>query len=197
MATGQVKRGLLIALGILGLFFGGLFIGGIDVVDSDEDRVWFFGEALVGPIAFGVDAAHQNLFKAYDEQAARGVRSTADLAALTRRSAYPTETRTTIRVDNLLDSSNGNRTMVSRTVPVFVQAGPGQGPPNKKSIGKVNELGTLFATIAGMMNLIALIDAAFPSPRRKAPERDAAAAATGAAAVVGVGVVKTKVEAKA
>jgi hypothetical protein len=166
MATGQVARGLLIATGILGLFFGGIFIGGIDVVDSQEDRVWFLGEALVGPIAFGIDSLHQNHFKAYDEAAAKGARSTDELDRLQRRSAYPDEMRITIRIDNLIDKSNGGK-FVSREVPVFVPATQGAGPPNKKSIAKVNELGTLFSTIAGMMNLIALIDAAFPSQRRK------------------------------
>jgi hypothetical protein len=164
MATGQVARGLLIALGVLGLFFGGLFIGGIDVVDSKEDRVWFFGEAFVGPLAFGVDAAHQELFKAYTQGDVAGISSTAALDKLSRRSAYPDEMRTTLTL-NLVDS--GTNQMISRTVPIFVPATPGKGPPNKKSISKVNELGTLFATIAGMMNVIAMIDAAFPTTRRK------------------------------
>jgi hypothetical protein len=187
MATGQVQRGMLIALGVLGLFFGGIFIGGIDVVDSEEDQVWFFGEALVGPIAFGVNAAHQNLFKAYDPSVL-GVATQAELNRAVRRSAYPDEMRV-LRAITIQGRSV--------TIPVFQPAAPGKGPPNKKSISKVNELGTLFATIAGMMNVIALIDAAFPSPRRKTPDNAAAAAATGAAAVLGVGVVKTKVEVKA
>jgi TM2 domain-containing membrane protein YozV len=164
MATGQVARGLLIAAGVLGLFFGGLFIGGIDVVDSEEDRVWFLGEAFVGPLAFGVDAAHQNLFKAYDPAKVSRISTVEELAAIPRRSAYPDEMRTTTTL-NLVNRSTGQ--MVSQTVPVFAPATAGKGPPNKKSISKVNELGTLFATIAGMMNVIALIDAAFPTTRRK------------------------------
>jgi hypothetical protein len=154
---------------VLGLFFGGILIGGIDVIDSQEDRVWFLGEALVGPLAFGIDQLHQNCFKAYDPSRL-GVSTTEELSRLERRSAYPNETRSEQTL-NLVDSSvpktNGQQPTVKRTVPVFKPAGPGEGPPNKKSLGKVNELGTLFSTIAGMMNLIALIDAAFPSPRRK------------------------------
>lgn len=43
-------------------------------------------------------------------------------------------------------------------------------PPNIKSIGKMNELGTLFCTVAGMINLIAIIDAGWPaSPVRRRP----------------------------
>ena len=63
---GERLRGVLIAVGVLGLFFGGMLIGGIDVIDSREDRVWFFGQALVGPTAFAVDWAHQTQFKVID-----------------------------------------------------------------------------------------------------------------------------------
>ncbi|GJQ29369.1 MAG: hypothetical protein HBSAPP03_12530 [Phycisphaerae bacterium] len=126
------KRGACVALGVLGLFFGGILIGGIDVIDSKEDRVWFYGQALVGPVAFGVDYLHQSRFKVH---APGGV----------VRSAYPTEGR---------DPTTG--------APVV-----GGRPPNTKSIGKMNEIGTLFATIAGMMNLIAVIDAGFPVSRTR------------------------------
>lgn len=128
--AGEVKRGIFIAAGVLGLFFGGMFIGGIDVIDSREDRVWFFGQALVGPLAFGVDWAHQNKFKVTDP------------ATKAVRSADPDE---------------------GRDAKGF--AVKGGKPPNEKSIGKVNELGTLFATIAGMLNLIVILDAGFPSRR--------------------------------
>ena len=181
MATGQVARGLLVAIGVLGLFFGGIFIGGIDVIDSEEDRIWFIGEALVGPIAFGVDYAHQNRFKAYDPSAL-GVSSQAELDRMVRRSAYPSETRVTTAI-----TLSGGQVV---TIPYFQPAGPGQARPNKKSIGKINELGTLFATIAGMMNLIAVIDAAFPSPRRKEQDTVLKAVAAGAGGVLAVGVVK-------
>lgn len=158
MATGQVARGLLIAAGVLGLFLGGILIGGIDVIDSEEDRVWFYGEALVGPLAFAIDGAHQKLFKAYDKSI-MGIASFAELEHAQKRSAYPDE----MRVMSTFPLQGR-----SVTIPVFVPATPGAGPPNKKSIGKVNELGTLFATIAGMLNVIALIDAAFPTTRSQA-----------------------------
>ena len=157
VATGHVARGLLVAAGVLGLFIGGIFIGGIDVVDSQEDRVWFFGEALVGPLAFAIDGVHQNLFKAYDPSI-MGVARVADLEKAQKRSGYPNEMRVTQAL------SFGSITL---SVPVWATATPGAGPPNKKSIAKVNELGTLFATIAGMLNLIAVIDAAFPTTRKQ------------------------------
>jgi hypothetical protein len=164
MATGQVPRGLLVALGVLGLFVGGIFIGGIDVIDSEEDRVWFLGQAFVGPLAFGIDQAHQHYFKAYDPAMIRNASTTKDLDKMPRRSAYPEESKSTATI-TVIDSDT--RTSVSRTLPVWSNLPGGSGPPNKKSISKVNELGTLFATIAGMMNIIAVLDAAFPSNRRK------------------------------
>jgi hypothetical protein len=127
---GETRRGVLIAVGILGLFLGGILIGGIDVIDSKEDRVWFYGQALVGPLAFGVDYVHQNYFKVRIGQE--------------RRSANPDERRL----------ENGTAKL-------------GGTPPNIKSLSKVNELGTLFATVAGMLNVIMIVDAAFPARRRE------------------------------
>ncbi|MDX2131853.1 MAG: DUF6677 family protein [Planctomycetota bacterium] len=131
--VGERPRGLCIGAGILALFFGGIFIGGIDVIDSREDPVWFYGQALVGPLAVGVDQLHQHHFKVIDPVS--GV----------LRSAYPSEGRD----------------------PATRDATPNGTPPNRKSIGKMNEIGTLFATIAGFINLIAIIDAAVPGPRAR------------------------------
>ncbi len=128
---GERQRGLCIGAGVLGLFFGGLFIGGIDVIDSREDRIWFFGQACVGPVAFGIDWAHQNKFKVIDPKTKQ------------LRSANPDEGR----------DAKGFAVV-------------GGSPPNEKSINKVNDLGTLFATIAGMMNLIVVLDAGFPTRAR-------------------------------
>lgn len=113
---GDRRRGLLIGAGVLGLFFSGLLIGGIDSVDRQEDFIWFVGQALTGPVAFGVDYAHQHHFK--------------------------------------LQTPTGPRS-----------AQPSEHPRNEKSLGRANELGTLFSTLAGMMNLIAIIDAGFSRRR--------------------------------
>src|SRR5262245_19326155 len=128
---GERARARAIAAGILGLFFGGLLIGGIDAVDRKEDTIWFAGQALVGPLAFGVDYYHQNFLKVDDQ--------------VKLRTANPGETR-----------GPGGR---------VAQAAPGQPPPNSKSLGRMNELGTLFCTIAGMLNLIVVIDALFHTKR--------------------------------
>lgn len=122
VVLGERKRGVLVACGVLGLFFGGLFIGGIDVVDSREDPLWFAGQALVGPVALGVNHVHQTSFKMNDPQ------------------------RKVLRSRN-----------------------PDESPRNVKSLGRMNEIGTLYATLAGMMNLIAILDALFHRPRPAAP----------------------------
>lgn len=58
---GERKRGLLIGAGVLGLFFGGLLIGGIDVVDRVSDKWWFYLQAGNGPVAFATDAINRNM----------------------------------------------------------------------------------------------------------------------------------------
>ena len=122
VVLGERKRGILVAVGVLGLFLSGLFVGGIDVIDSREDRLWFVGQALVGPIAVAIDRLQQS-YKVADRSS-------------------PTGTRT---------------------------RHPDENPVNEKSLAKMNELGTLFCTIAGMLNLIAILDAAFHAPRRPEP----------------------------
>lgn len=66
-ARGERFRGVMIAVGVLGLFFGGMLVGGMSVVDRaskrPETRISFIGQAFVGPIALGVNAIHQSTFK--------------------------------------------------------------------------------------------------------------------------------------
>jgi hypothetical protein len=137
-SLGQRRRAPLIAAGVLGLFVSGLLIGGIDCVDRRENPVWFAGQAIVGPIAWGVDWAHQNHFKVRDA------------ANALPRSPRPDEVR---------DAQGLAR-----------PGGEGRLPPISKSLGKMNELGTLFAAVAGMLNLIVIVDAAFHTPRRERKE---------------------------
>ncbi|HYE02042.1 MAG TPA: DUF6677 family protein [Phycisphaerales bacterium] len=137
---GETRRALLIACGVLGLFFGGLLIGGIDVVDRRQDFIWFLGQGLVGPLAFGVDALHQNQLKVLDP------------VTNLPRSPRPSETR---------DPVTGK----ARPAPAAGR------PPVSKSIGRVNEMGTLFSAIAGMMNLIVVLDASVYRARRVRPGR--------------------------
>lgn len=117
---GEPRRAARICAGVLGLFFGGMLIGGVDVVDSREDFWWFLGQAPVGPIAFAADWAHQNRLKASDPRETDG-------AEWFERNS----------------------------------------PRRIKSIGHLNEIGSLYATIAGMMNLVCIIDAGWHRPRRR------------------------------
>jgi hypothetical protein len=161
VVAGERARGVLVGVGVLGLFFGGMLVGGIDVIDSKDNRVWFIGQALVGPVALGVDWVHQEQFKAYDPSV-RGIVSAQELARMGKRSAYPNEQR-------VMENVTTNQGVVR--IPVFVETPGISKPPNRTSVGKVNELGTLFATIAGMLNLIAIIDAGFPGRPRKEEKR--------------------------
>ncbi len=131
LVRGERARAGAVMAGVLGLFFGGMLVGGIDVIDSREDRPWFYAQALVGPLAFGVDYYHQHSLKVIDPTTKR------------LRSAYPNEGR---------DPKTG------------MAVTPGV-PPKSMSIGRVNELGMLAAGLAGMLNLIVIIDAGFPSTR--------------------------------
>lgn len=128
---GDVKRGVLIFTSILGLFCGGILIGGVDVIDRTEDKWWFILQAGVGPTAFAVDSLHQNLFK-IEVRTPRGTM---------RRSASP----------------------------VAAENPDGKPPMAKKSLGRVNEVGSLYAAMAGMLNLIAIIDVSWRSVRPRMP----------------------------
>lgn len=61
---GRVRRGLLAGSGVLALYTIGLLIGGLSIVDSRGegrdvlDRIWFFGQILVGPLTLVVDQLH-------------------------------------------------------------------------------------------------------------------------------------------
>lgn len=66
VVRGERLRGVCAGCGVLGLFVGGMVVGGIDVIDRREDTVWFVGQAMVGPLAFVVDHVHQTRFKVID-----------------------------------------------------------------------------------------------------------------------------------
>lgn len=175
LVRGEPRRALFAAIGVLGMFFGGLLIGGVDVVDSKEDKWWFYGQAFVGPLAFGVDWYHQNHLKAHPVPgvppgAGADASFTTSEAQLGERgehklrSVLPGEKRVVTDVEVLVGRGGVQST---RRLPVVVPAGEGEGPPSTKSLAKVNEIGTLYALCAGMLNLIVVLDALFPTLRRK------------------------------
>lgn len=126
---GEAKRGVFVFIGVAGLFFGGMLVGGIDVIDRKEDKWWFLLQAGAGPMAFAIDSIHQNSFKVEAREGGRSV----------RRSGLPEASRN-----------------------------PGGEPArSRKSLGKVNEVGSLAAAMGGMMNMIAIIDALWYPPIRR------------------------------
>lgn len=161
MFMGHTRRAVLIAAGVFGLFAGGLFVGGIDCVDRRENFFWFLGQSLAGPVALGTDYVHQRRFKALPPESLANLRGGSDdLDRALRgsvRSAKPDEAR--VLKEITVQDAATKRTKTVK-VPTFEKAGPGQLPPNITSLGRVNELGTLFCTVAGFMNLICIIDAA-------------------------------------
>ena len=142
MVSGRMHRGVLAMVGVFGLFGLGLFVGGIDAVDSKSgsDRFWFIGQAMVGPIAFGVDYVHQNHYKAFDMNT--GV----------NRTGNPGEARV----------NNGSR-WVWDALPAERVAAGDLGDANVPGLGRLNEIAMLSCTLAGMLNLIIFLDALLPT----------------------------------
>lgn len=136
IVAGRRARGFGVMAGVLGLFLGGLLIGGITVVDSrserTETRLSYFGMLFVGPVVIVVDRFHQSNFKGVDPMRPPHA---------ARRHALPHET-----------IENG----------AIRSAGPGEAPPVRRSVGKVNEIGVLYCLIAGMLNFIAILDVLLP-----------------------------------
>jgi hypothetical protein len=138
IVLGHVRRGLLIAAGVLGLFFGGLLIGGLSVIDRQAAPIWFIAQALNGPIAFAADWVHQSQFK---------------LPAVGAQPARP------FLPNEAFDPATGRLITDAQA--------RGLKPPLVKSLGRVNEIGILYIAIGGMLNLIAIIDAAFNTPKTR------------------------------
>ncbi len=150
---GFTQRALLIAGGVLGLFFGGVLVGGIDSIDANEDRIWFIGQALVGPTAFGVNHINQTFFKGWVLD--------------------PRTNRSLLRAPRPGEGIATEEFGPGRTRRVLTAGGT---PPITKSLGRASELGTLMAALAGMMNLLVMIDAAYSCRRRELASDRAAGA---------------------
>jgi hypothetical protein len=121
---GQRVRGLILMVSILGLWLGGLVIGGITCVNSRDHTAWFAGQALVGP---------------------------------------------TIAVDFWRAAVTGGS-----IAPV-----PRQNPAYEPSYGRTNEQGILYTALAGLLNLLAIIDVVYCDPDRRRPPRPASEAPPG------------------
>lgn len=134
---GHRARAIFIALGILVLYVGGLLIGGIDVVDREEDFWWYCGQVCASPATLGIEwVKNEKLNPAPSPQAGSGRQTPAS-----RKPQPP------------LPPSDPN-------------FDPSYVPAYSVSLGHANEMGTLFTTIAGMLNLIVILEA-FRLPRHQ------------------------------
>jgi hypothetical protein len=152
LVLSRTRRGVLVCVGVMGLFLFGLLMGGIDAIDSKNDKIWFYGQILVGVPTIAVDYVHQSQFKAADPNTPSVIRS-----------GYPGEQRVVV---------DGQAIWQPLTP---AQIAEGMGPPNVPGLGRINEIAMLSIVLAGMLNLIAFLDALMPSPERE-PKR---AASTG------------------
>lgn len=105
-------------VGVLGLFLGGLLIGGIDCVDRKEDRLWFYLQACAGPIAFASDWANG----AYVRSGVAGE-------------------------------------LVATPAATTIDRGPEPKVSTFKGITYANEIGTLYCALAGLLNVVVVLDA--------------------------------------
>jgi hypothetical protein len=72
---GQRVRAARIAAGMAVLMLGGLLIGGVDSVDSENDRLWFIAQMGAGPLVLAIDAANQSGVKSLAVEEQRSWRS--------------------------------------------------------------------------------------------------------------------------
>lgn len=135
ISIGEKKRGVLIMIGVLFLFFGGLLVGGLDSIDRRNDRLWYLAQAMCGPVAIVADVVNQAVVQTVPSDFRRGTRA-----------------RTVYSNPNIDDHE------------VLT------GQLRRIGLGHVNEMGTLFIALAGLMNLVVVLDALYFVPRHK-PER--------------------------
>lgn len=116
-AIGHRRRGRFVAIGVLSLYLGGLLIGGLNVIDKENDFWWYCGQVLIGPTTPAINWYH----------------------ASHRAPLNPEDP----------------------TPPGYV----------RPSFSHVNEVGTLYTTLAGMLNLLAILDVIVRRPQRPAQHR--------------------------
>jgi hypothetical protein len=182
---GLKRRAYAIFAGVSLLFLSGLLIGGIDSVDStlfyrrpftnpsppervDGDMIWFLGTMFAGPAAFAADYYHQFHCKVVEDATTPG-----GTPIRIRRGARPHEIRDprTGRPLTVRDPLTGAPlTFTDPATNTPRLSTPADRPPNVQSLGRVREIGTLFCALAGMMNLIAIVDAAHNRKRTTDPD---------------------------
>ncbi|MEX2673020.1 MAG: DUF6677 family protein [Phycisphaeraceae bacterium] len=128
---GYRRRGLILGITILSLFAAGMLIGGIGVVNSERERLWFIGQTLIGPTAPVVDLYRQSLEGRLGHQLDRHAEELRQVEGFGADDARV--------LVNFLESDE-------------------KVPAVRRSLGRVNELGTLYCTLAGVLNLLVILD---------------------------------------
>jgi len=130
MLSGDLKRGIILAIAIGTLWAGGLLIGGISVIESrspqDQFRPWFLGQALVAPSLI-VEYNHDRYRAATEGQPPKPAPEGEPLALY------------------------------------------------EPAYGRPHEVGTLFTALAGLLNLLTILDVLYRSPAHRAGPRTAPA----------------------
>lgn len=134
MWTGHVQRGIYAMMGVLGLFLGGVLLGGVGVVDRRDNGIWFVAQAGAGPVAFAADWANSAWVKSG-------------------------------AVGDLLEAP-----------PSMVPRSTGSKVSSLRSVTSVHEVATLYCAMAGLMNIVVLLDALVRPRRLPGATRVAAAA---------------------
>ena len=117
--------------GVLFLYLSGLLIGGLDAVDRKHDGIWFYAQALNGPIAFATDFARSRL------------------SSINGREIQDISWERT--------PSLGERWLAEdQEVMDAVR---------RQGLSHVNEVGTLFIALGGLMNLVLILEAGFAAPK--------------------------------
>lgn len=126
MWIGHVHRGVFAMAGVLGLFLGGVLLGGVGVVDRKDNGLWFIAQAGAGPVAFAADWANSTWVK-------------------------------TGAVGEMLDAP-----------PTMVPRSTGAKVSSLRSVTSVHEIAMLYCSLAGLMNVVVLLDA-LVRPRYQPP----------------------------
>ncbi len=150
---GQRRRGIILGASILCLWLAGILIGGVSVIDR-FDRVepgnddapdkptaswWFYGQAMIAP-SLAVDYFREKMLKSHFSEKGYG--------EVQYGSRHPYR-------------GNPRRALVPQGNPSDL------APPYEPSFGKVAEQGTLYTALAGMLNLLAMIDVLYCDPHRR------------------------------
>ncbi|MCU0688619.1 MAG: hypothetical protein MUE97_02605 [Phycisphaerales bacterium] len=192
---GMRQRAWRIALGVLGLIAVGVLVAGIDAVDggqlympretrdgkpvittSDREVAQVVGMLFAGPVVIAIDQVHQRRFKVLEDGFAGPGRN---VPVIIRRNAHPWEIRdpATGKPIAVRDGDGSPMNFVDPSTRQTRLSTPADRPPNIPALARIREIGGLFACLAGMLNLIAMVDAAFARRRTVDPDHPAIRAA--------------------